>query len=264
MTGLVFYYKMLRGKEVEWETAMHRRYGEIVRLGPDRLTFISPQAWKDIAGAGAGKRLENSKDPSFFPPNLKGDRSVASEIVTQNHRARRRVYAPAFSERALRQQEPLIQGYVTSLMRIIADHAQSNGDTGVDIAKLLNCTTFDVMADLAFGEPLGLLEQSEFTPWVQAIFGNIRKTSIGRIANEYKAFGLLVRLCTPKYMKEGAQSHYDHTHDRVQRRLGRGKDIGKPDIWKFAVEKSDESELSRKQMTADAQTFMLAGTEVSA
>lgn len=263
-TGLVFFYKLLCGEEVAWEVAMHKKYGEVVRLGPDRLTFISPQAWKDIAGPGAGKRLENTKDWGQFAPNLRGDRSLGSEFVTATHRARRRVYAPAFSERALKEQEPLINGYANSLLEILKDHANSNQDTGVDIAKLLNCTTFDVMADLAFGEPLGLLEQSEYTPWVQAVFQNIRNLSIGRLALEYKVLGLMVRWCTPRYMKEGAQSHYNHTHDRVEKRLERGIDIGKPDIWKLAMEKTDYSELSRRHMTADAGGFMLAGTETTA
>lgn len=242
---------------------MHKKYGEVVRLGPDRLTFISPQAWRDISGAGAGKRLENTKDRNQFGPNLRGDRSLGGELVTATHRARRRVYAPAFSERALKEQVPLINGYANSLLEILKNHANSNQNTGIDIAKLLNCTTFDVMADLAFGEPLGLLEQSEYTPWVQAVFKNIRYLSVKRLALEYKSFNLLVGWCTPKYMRDGAQSHYDHTHDRVEKRLKRGIDIGKPDIWKLAMEKSDHSELSRRQMTADAGGFMIAGTEVN-
>lgn len=241
---------------------MHKKYGEVVRLGPDRLTYISARAWKDISGAGAGKRLENTKDWATFGPNLRGDRSIGAELVTATHRARRRVYAPAFSDKALKLQEPLIKGYVKALLRIIKGHTEINPETGMDIAKLLNCTTFDVMAELAFGEPLGLLEQSEYTPWVQAVFNNIRHTSIARFTREYKFLSLMVQILTPKRVKEGAQSHYDHTHDRVEKRMKRGIDAGKPDIWKLAMEKSDASDLSRRLMTADAQGFMLAGTEV--
>jgi cytochrome P450 len=253
---------MLRGEEVAWEHEMHKQYGEVVRLGPDRLTYISAQAWKDIAGAGAGKRLENSKDPTTFGPNLVGDRSLGSTPDTATHRARRRVYAPAFSDKALKQQESLIQGYVNSLLRIVKDHADDGQRAGTDIAKLLNCTTFDVMADLTFGEPLGLLEQSELTPWVKAVLDNLRAMSIARVAREYKILSWLVKILTPKAVKKGAQAHYNHTYDRVDKRVTRGIDIGKPDVWKLAMEKSDASDLSKRMMTADAGAFMIAGTEV--
>lgn len=29
---------------------LHRKYGPVVRLGPDFLTFTDPEAWKDIYG----------------------------------------------------------------------------------------------------------------------------------------------------------------------------------------------------------------------
>ena len=39
---------------------------------------------------------------------------------------------------------------------------------------MYNCTTFDVMGDLTFGEGLNMLEDGEYSPWVSAIFGGIK------------------------------------------------------------------------------------------
>lgn len=267
-TGLVYFYHLMLGNEAGWTTEMHMKYGEVVRIGPDRLTYISPQAWKDISGPGAGKRLENTKDSSSLGQNIHGYFSMGAEPDTAIHRQRRRIYAPAFSERAVKLQEPLILGYVSSLLRIVKNNATSKPDAGFDIVKLLNCTTFDVMADLSFGEPLGLLEQSEYTPWVAALFGNLMKVSVSRLAREYKFFDLLIKAFTPKSVIEGAHSHYNHSYDRVVKRMGRGIDIGKPDITKLVLEKKEkndvEIDLGLHQMTTDAASFMLAGTETSA
>lgn len=242
---------------------MHRKYGEVVRIGPDRLSYITPQAWKDIAGPGAGKRLENSKDSSTLGPDLHGVRTLGSQPDTMEHRSQRRIFAPAFSDKALRLQEPLILGYLSSLVRIIRNNATSG--TPFDFVKLLNCMTFDVMADLAFGEPLGLLDQSELTPWVKAIFANTQRMSISRLTREYKVLGLIVKMFTPKEMIEGAHFHYNHSYERVEKRLERGIDIGKPDIWKLVMDKADDSSaMSKRQMTAHAQAFMMAGTETTA
>ncbi|KAJ4338056.1 hypothetical protein N0V87_004203 [Didymella glomerata] len=253
----------MSGEEVSWETEMHKKYGEIVRLGPDRLSYITPQAWKDIAGPGVGKRLENTKDMSTFGPDMYGMRSMGSQPDMMVHRSQRRVFAPAFSDKTLKLQEPLILGYLNALVRIVRNNATSGA--AFDLAKSLNCMTFDVMADLAFGEPLGLLDQSELTPWVQAIFGNVQKMSISRLAREYKTVGFLIRALTPKEVIESAHFHYNHSYERVEKRLERGIDIGKPDIWRLAMEKTDDtSDLSKRQMTANAQSFMLAGTETTA
>ncbi|KAF3034418.1 hypothetical protein E8E12_006026 [Didymella heteroderae] len=264
-TGLVFFYKLMRGEEVSWETEMHKRYGEVVRLGPDRLSYITPRAWEDIAGPGAGKRLENSKEMSTFGPDMYGMRSLGSQADTMVHRSQRRVFAPAFSDKALKLQEPLILDYLNSMVRIIRNNAESSPIVAFDIVKLLNCMTFDVMADLAFGEPLGLLDQSELTPWVQAILGDVQRMSVSRLAREYKVLNLLVKMFTPKQFIEGAHFHYNHSYERVEKRLERGIDIGKPEIWKLAMEKTDDlSDVSKRQMTAQAQAFMMAGTETTA
>ncbi|KAK7178029.1 hypothetical protein DPSP01_014487 [Paraphaeosphaeria sporulosa] len=265
-TGLVFFYKMLCGEEVAYEHAMHKKYGEVVRLGPDRLTYITPQAWKDIAGAGAGKRLENTKDATTLGPNIHGDLTMAAMYGTAAHRAHRRIYAPAFSDRALKEQEPLILGYLKSLVRLIKEKATKEPDTGIDISKCLNFLTFDVMADLTFGEPLGLLETSEYTPWVAAIFGQLLFMSLGRAAREYKLFSKLLKAVMPKYVTEEAYKHYNNSADRVEKRLARGIDIGKPDIWRLVMEKNDNgtTNLSKRDMTADAASFMFAGTETTA
>lgn len=263
-TGWVFFYKLMRGEEVSWESEMHRQYGEIVRIGPDRLSYISPRAWKDIAGPGAGKRLENTKDPTTLGPDIHGVRSLGSEPITEIHRSRRRIVAPAFSDKALKLQEPLILGYLNSLVRIIKTNATDHSDVGFDIVNLLNCMTFDVMADLAFGEPLGLLEQSKLSPWVQAVLGNVQRMSISRLAREYKCINSLIKLFTPRKLMEAAHFHYNHSYERVEKRLEQGIDIGKPDIWRLVMDKLDQTGMSKRQMTADAGAFMMAGTETTA
>lgn len=75
----------------------------------------------------------------------------------------------------------------------------------------------------------------------------------------------MIKAVTPKKVTQGAQLHYNHSYERVEKRLDRGIDIGKPDIWKFAMEKNDDVlAVLKRQMTAHAQAFMMAGTETTA
>ncbi|EMD67451.1 hypothetical protein GGP41_007347 [Bipolaris sorokiniana] len=263
-TGFFYHYKCLKGEEVAWETEMHKKYGEVVRLAPDRLSFVTAGAWRDIAGTSVGKRLENRKDLSAIPSNIKGIRSLASEHRSEVHRPRRRIYQNAFSDKALKKQEPLILGYVNLLVKVIKEAGTNDSISKVDIQKLLNCCTFDVMADLTFGEPLGLLEQSELSPWVAQIFGNIRIGSIKRVSLEYPIMEHLIKAITPKSLKAAAMTHYDYSALRVEKRLAKGVDIGKPDIWSLVMTKNEQNEIPKEIMMADAMTFMIAGTETTA
>lgn len=70
---------------------------------------------------------------------------------------------PAFSDRALSQQAPLFLKYVDQLVRVIKEGSK-NGQS-VDMVKMYNCATFDIMGDLTFGEPLHMLDNTEYDPW---------------------------------------------------------------------------------------------------
>ena len=43
----------------------------------------------------------------------------------------------------------------------------------VNMAELLNWTTFDIMAEFAFGESLGLLEKEAYSEWVSTVFNTL-------------------------------------------------------------------------------------------
>lgn len=88
---------------------------------------------------------------------------------TENHARVRKLFSPAFSDRALKKQEPLFRRYAALLVYKISEVGE-NGSRPIDLARLFNFATFDVMAELCFGENLQLLANNEFSPWVRSIF----------------------------------------------------------------------------------------------
>lgn len=164
VSGLVYWYVLVRGDLAHWYHRMHEQYGEVVRVGPNKLSFINPQAWKDIYGhkVGAAAKKAIMKDPASYRADDNGERNIAVILDDREHSAVRKVFTNAFSDKALKQQESLIQGYVDKLVKNL--YATAGQET--DMIKNYNCTTFDIMGDLAFGEPLGLLDNSEYSPWV--------------------------------------------------------------------------------------------------
>ena len=78
------------------------------------------------------------------------------------HDRRRKVWAPAFSDRALRGYEVRIQRYNDLLLAKLQHEGE--GGREVDASEVFNQYSFDVMGDLAFGRSFGMLESGE-THW---------------------------------------------------------------------------------------------------
>ena len=58
----------------------------------------------------------------------------------------------------------------------------------VDIAAWYNWITFDIIGDLAFGEPFGCLEASDYHPWVRTIFDAVRAGVVIQLLGHYPLF----------------------------------------------------------------------------
>ncbi|OKL57586.1 hypothetical protein UA08_07275 [Talaromyces atroroseus] len=139
---------------------MHRKYGPLVRIAPDELSIMTDgEDWKLIYGTRPGHG-QKQKDARFYQaaiddyPNI-----ILSNDV--NHARMRRLLSHAFSESSLRGQGPIIGSYVNLLIQRLHDVAQ-NGARSVDLVPWFNYTTFDIIGDLAFGEPFNCLQGSRF------------------------------------------------------------------------------------------------------
>lgn len=153
---------------------------------------------------------------------------------------------------------------MTNVDKLIGNiHAAVSNDPAVrlDIVKLYNCTTFDIMGELTFGESLGLLDKSEYSPWVSAIFRSVKAIEFGRLSLEYPVLRRIMNLILPASISKGEDEHYKYSSDRVDRRLEKGTD--QADIWNLVLHKN-AGVLNLDEMHANGMVFMIAGTETTA
>jgi hypothetical protein len=68
----------------------------------------------------------------------------------------RRNFSSAFSDKALREQEPIMKKYFDLLIQRLHENCAKP----VDIVQWYNSTTFDIVGDLLFGESYECLEKS--------------------------------------------------------------------------------------------------------
>jgi len=252
----------LRGNEYHWLLELHRQYGDVVRVTPNELSFASADAWKDIYGHRKAGQPGLIKDPSFYTHPGEESRHLAN-AEGEMHAKQRRIFAHAFSDRALKLQEPLFMTFVNKLIVSIRKSIVADPEHKFNMVNQYNYTTFDIMGDLTFGEPLGMLDDGDYHPWVAAMFANFRFGTILHCIVYYPILLHALQMFVPQSIREKQKIHNEFSHARVDRRLE--KRDARPDIWGLVLEKEGSTVgLSKKEMYSNGNIFMIAGTETTA
>lgn len=132
----------------------------------------------------------------------------------------------------------------------------------VDLTRLFNFATFDTMAQLCFGQSLGLLEKGGFSPWVRSIFESLRMLPMVSFIAYYPLLNSIFTRFEPKFVTEQREMHCRHSAERVNTRLEEGSD--QPDIWNLVMSAQENGHrLTIKEMHSNAELFMLAGSETT-
>ncbi len=139
---------------------MHSKYGPVVRIAPDELSFTSPDAWRDVH-ARRGHTAELIKYAPFYRPHILIPETFIN-AVPERHAPIRRNLAPNFSERAIRDHEPILNEYISLLVRQLRK-VSTKGPA--DLVDWYGFTSFDIICDLALGSSFRCVEQSDYHPW---------------------------------------------------------------------------------------------------
>ena len=130
---------------------LHEQYGDFVRVGSSDLSITHPKAVSAIYGQGSKCTKADFYDLTLPMVSLQTLRAKAL------HDQRRRIWSPAFSDKALRGYEERTKKYGDQLLSRIQDF---DGQP-VNVSKWFNLYTFDVMGDLAFNASFKMLETGE-------------------------------------------------------------------------------------------------------
>lgn len=130
---------------------LHKEHGDFVRVGPSDLSITHPKAVTAIYGQGS--KCTKAAFYDLSKPMV----SLQTLRVRALHDQRRRVWSPAFSDKALRGYEERMKKYQNKLM---AKFGELDSQP-VDASKWFMLLSFDMMGDLAFGASFNMLEASE-------------------------------------------------------------------------------------------------------
>ncbi|ORY62226.1 cytochrome P450 ClCP1 [Pseudomassariella vexata] len=255
-----YHYKLIKGTLPLEVLDLHNRYGEVVRIAPNELAFANASAWNDIQGHRTkGGQAEMEKDMKFY----RAVDDMESDIVNADraeHSLLRRSLAHGFSDKSLRDQEPLITSYIDLLLQRLRENCDA-GKKALNMAAWYNFATFDIIGDLAFGESFGCLENSAYHPWVGIIFKMARAGTILQVLNHFPRTKRYLLKLVPKSMAEQQEKHDALTRAKLERRMASGE---RPDFVETMLKKKETLGLTIAKLQANSSILIIGGSETTA
>ncbi|RDW72921.1 hypothetical protein BP6252_06828 [Coleophoma cylindrospora] len=255
-TDIPFVRALLNGNLTYETHELHKKYGEVIRIAPDELSYISAEAWRDIYGHRVG-RPQVEKSRPFYDTLAGGAPSIVT-APTGDHSRFRRLLSHAFSEKAMREQESLIKVYVDLLIQRLRE----TSGKPTDIVQWYNWTTFDIFGDLCFGESFQCVEKSSYHPWVSMLFESIKLGAIMMAASRYPLLNSLAAKLTPSSLLAKRDAHNQMAEQKVAKR--REFKTDRADFMSFILKHNDKSGMTDAEINSNAAILIIAGSETTA
>lgn len=161
-----------RGHRSEVVHDMHRKYGSFIRIAPNHVSIAEPDALATVYAHGNGTLKSN-----FYDAFVSIRRGLFNTRDRAEHTRKRKIVSHIFSQKSVVEFEPQIRLYVTQLIdqwNRLYDLAQKGmsgtegeGWSGRDGLLWLDCLpwsnylAFDIIGDLAFGAPFGMIQAAK-------------------------------------------------------------------------------------------------------
>lgn len=148
-----------RGNRSVTVDKLHQKLGKFVRLQPNHVSIADDSAIKAIYGHGNGFLKS-----SFYDAFVSIRRGLFNTRDRAEHTRKRKVVSHTFSVKSVREFEPYMHDNLNLFVKQwdkLVDNAKKDGTNGgkarFDCLDWFNYLAFDMIGDLAFGSPFGML-----------------------------------------------------------------------------------------------------------
>ncbi|KAL4945900.1 hypothetical protein BDV06DRAFT_183593 [Aspergillus oleicola] len=248
----------------------HRRYGDIVRIAPNELSFATAQAFRDIYGAPSKSRKLFPKSDRFYD---NGHTNIALVLDPEEHARQHRLFAPQFRPSAIRTQEPIVHAHVDPWVDQVAAKGR-NGDVPLDVSKWFEWLTFDIIGELTFGESFNATRDNKSHPWVSILLDATYSGSVFNLRKRLTIVGPLLRWmpylsATASAAVESIAQHGAMTLAKTRKRIEEGPARnGSTDscarVDDFLEHAIRNGSFSETELANQAMIMLTAGAETSA
>lgn len=231
---------------------LHNQYGKFVRVGPNDLSITDPRGVTATQGPSSKCFKGSWYDVEHPLPSLQLQRPKSV------HDRRRRVWSPAFSDKAIRGYENRMQKFNHQLI----DQIYANAGNPINATLWFNLYSFDIMGDLAFAKSYKMLQSGQ------------QHSAFKILSEGMEAFGYTlpdwaVRLIISiPALTQPIVKFRTFCAEQTQQRMSIDpKEISDPDIMATLLEnyhKTPDHPLKLDLLRQDARLIIIAGSETTA
>ncbi|KAL3587597.1 hypothetical protein FPOAC2_13494 [Fusarium poae] len=224
---------------------VHDKYGDVVRVAPNELSFKTPQAYKDIYNHATSRKSPFPKSRFFYD---RGDSVKHPDIVftidPKRHRPQRRALSHAFSASALRDAERTTKWHTGLFLHRIGQYG--NPRTG---------------GELTFGESFDSVAKWQPDTYVALILEFTKHYTILQVAKRLAIPESLLSWFMPRSLKYSMAFHESLTKDKIARRIEIGDSSQRKDFFAHILRRGD---VNRDHLAEQAKILLLDGSETTA
>ncbi|KAF8249403.1 cytochrome P450 [Wilcoxina mikolae CBS 423.85] len=272
------FWQARKGKRYSAVHNLHKKHGKFVRVQPKHVSIADPAAIPIVYGHGTGFLKSDYYDA--FVSIMRG---IFNTRDRAEHTRKRKTISSVFSTKNVLQFEPYIHHNLELLAsqfnKLSAQPDLPGGFHKLDILHWTNYLAFDIISDLTFGSPFGMLESGKDQAIVKDLnTGKITTATAIQVLNRRgEVSGTLG--CAPwakKYAKWFPDKFFTQgikaveivagiAVARVSDRLDRGQGADREDLLKKLMNGRDENgnPLCRKEIEAEALTMLIAGSDTT-
>ncbi|TDZ30928.1 Pisatin demethylase [Colletotrichum spinosum] len=211
-TNAWYLFTLRKGDFEATNLSLHKKYGPIVRYGPNRYSFDNPEASKTIYGHGT--QFVKSDWYSTFEPNP-SQPNLFSDRVIQHHAHNRRFYTNAYAMSSLIHYEPYLDECGEIFSQRLHEFAQAGAS--FNMSHWFQCFAFDAIAYATYDKRLGFLDAGddigETIKAIEFILDYSSQTGIYPFIHRY-IIPILAKI-TPSNGKKGTSYMLEWTQQRI-------------------------------------------------
>ncbi|KAH7412712.1 cytochrome P450 [Cadophora sp. MPI-SDFR-AT-0126] len=264
ISRLPFAYHVCLGRITYAIASLHDKYGPVVRVAPDEISFTTPEAWNDIYGmvkSKDGEKIQMRKDPDLFFRPSEGSKDMTFELDDVEHARQRRVFSHAFSDKSLRDQEPIIESYINKM----SDRLHEVCGKPVNMSAWFNYVLFDTSGDLVLGDSFGCLENGALHPWINSLFSVTKGITLMGMTQRFWPLTPILMFFVPKKVRNMENEHRALIKERLEKRFS--KTTPRQDIITAIapfLNASGQNSITTTELYHNTSILVPAGSETSA
>ncbi|KAF1932283.1 benzoate para-hydroxylase [Didymella exigua CBS 183.55] len=253
----------------------HKKYGQMVRIQPNHISIADADAIPVIYGHGNGMLKSD-----YYDAFVSIRRGLFNTRDRVEHTRKRKTVSHTFSAKSVLQFEQYIHHNLEELQKQWDKRAASKqgGWYQMDALNWFNYLAFDVIGDLAFGAPFGMLEKGRdvaevrktpdseptFAPAIEVLNRRGEVSGTVGILPQIKPYA---KYFPDPFFSQGMKAIENLAGiavARVNERLAR-PDTERVDLLARLMEGRDEKgeKLGREELTAEALTQLIAGSDTT-